>query len=155
MAFDLIHGTAVEQLEAVEGAVLQPARANPPLKQLRARDAGARAGRQGGRLGSLLEASHAQGGSTNRIAAEKLFSPVKAPHGRLHLWTDCVSKPCHKRDREAAAAAAAAALSARVMASGQRRSESIGHFVKGEGGQQRWGEVGPHRAANGLRGPGI
>lgn len=92
VAFDLIHGAAVEQLEAVEGAVLQPARANPPLQQLRARDAGAGAGRQGGRLGSLLEASHARGGSTNRIAAEKLFSPVKEPHGRLHLWTDCVSK---------------------------------------------------------------
>lgn len=69
---------------------------------------------------------------------------------------DCVSKPCHKRDRRAAAAAAAeVTLPARVMASGQHRSESVGHFVKGEGGQQRWGEVGPHRVANGLRGPGI
>lgn len=58
MAFDLIHSAAVEQLEAVEGAVLQSARADPPLQQFRSRDTGAGAGRQGGRLGSLLEASH-------------------------------------------------------------------------------------------------
>lgn len=58
MAFDLIHSAAVEQLEAVEGAVLQSARADPPLQQLRAWDTGTGAGRQGGRLGSLLEASH-------------------------------------------------------------------------------------------------
>lgn len=58
MAFDLIHGAAVEQLKAIKGAVLQPARADPPLQQLRARDTGAGAGRECGRLGSLLETSH-------------------------------------------------------------------------------------------------
>lgn len=55
----------------------------------------------------------------------------------------------------AAAAAVAAALSRRVMTSGQHHSESIRHFVKGEGGQQRWGEVEPCRAANRLRASGI
>lgn len=45
VAFELIHGAAVEQLEAVEGAILQSARADPPLQQLRARDASAGTGR--------------------------------------------------------------------------------------------------------------
>lgn len=58
VALELIHSATVQQLEAVEGAILQSARANPPLQQLRAGDAGAGAGRQGGRLGSFMKTSH-------------------------------------------------------------------------------------------------
>lgn len=56
VAFDLVHSSTVQQLKAVKGVVLQPARTDPSLQQVGPTRAGA--GRQSSRLSSFLKPSH-------------------------------------------------------------------------------------------------
>lgn len=58
VAFDLVHSSAVKQLKAVKGVVLQPARTDPSLQQVSPWDTHAGAGRQSSRLSSFLKPSH-------------------------------------------------------------------------------------------------
>lgn len=56
VAFDLINGSTVKQIKAVNGEFLHLAKTHPPPQPLRPRCKGA--GRQSGRLGPLLNLSH-------------------------------------------------------------------------------------------------
>lgn len=91
MAFELIDSPIVEQLEAVEGAVLQLAEAHASVEPARPGDAGAGAARQRGRLGFVLKASHGDG-FTPDLFYLKVYAPSRAAYrsrwggGPVPLW---------------------------------------------------------------------
>ena len=91
VAFDLIHGSTVQELKAVKGEVVHLAQSHPSLQAARPWDARAGTGRQSGRFASFLKLSHGDRFSRSGPGPQNSSKPIKPAN--LGIYTPCLHVP--------------------------------------------------------------